>query len=377
MPHHRNPLMTTPSSSPLAPSLRSWRLRFALAAVSLGAALAPATAAAQYQFRQSLRYLVVQSAAVNAPPSEAPSQQDPAAPLSVRLSSATLPQSSMGQAYSVNLADWLTVTGGNGSFDSTKVNWTLSGALPLGLSHVAGTLTGTVLDDAPVSFSITASYEGQSSTELYSLAPAWAYSLVVDGEDPAGTQAFTNRAGSAFVTKYGNAMNSGAVFKNGAGSVYLDGAGDYLRMDGAFAQLTNRTAKFTMEGWFYPTSTADSILLACNHSSATIYNQYLIGTKSVNFHQNEPQYSKAVPANQWSHIAATYDGSTAEVYVNGKREVRYSFTMPGAMSGCVLAVGAEFDSANGGTPGNYFKGYVDDIKFTPNLVKYTSDFTPR
>lgn len=51
--------------------------------------------------------------------------------------------------------------------------------------------------------------------------------------------------------------------------------------------------------------------------------------------------------------------------------------MPGAMSGCVLAVGAEFDSANGGTPGNYFKGYVDDIKFTPNLVKYTSDFTPR
>jgi hypothetical protein len=42
----------------------------------------------------------------------------------------------------------------------------------------------------------------------------------------------------------------------------------------------------------------------------------------------------------------------------------------------VLGIGAEFDTANGGTPGNWAPGFVDKFRITAGVVRYTGDFDP-
>ena len=299
------------------------------------------------------------------------------ADMTVSLASTDFPTPVMGQNYSATLASKLTVNGGT-SFDANQVTWSIaSGTLPAGVSLTAGSLTGVVLDDAPSSFVLSAQYGGKTTTQSYSFSPTGTYSLILDGEDPSSTSVFTNRApGGVAVTKYGNVANTNSQSKVGSGSIYFDGSGDYLLADGAFSALTTKTAPFTMEAWVYPTMSGDLMIFGCNHNLANVYNQFLVGTASLNLSNVVNNHTTSVPLNVWSHVAATYDGSVAKVYLNGSPIQTRTFAMPNPMSGCVLGIGAEFDSANGGTPGNYFKGYMDQIKYTPNLVKYTGSFTP-
>jgi len=87
-----------------------------------------------------------------------------------------------------------------------------------------------------------------------------------------------------------------------------------------------------------------------------------------------------IEADKWHHFAATWDGSTYRLFVDGVMGEFYESDQP--IMSCntsSIVVGARLNSA---TPNNYstittpFSGYIDDLMVTNGVCKYTEDFTP-
>lgn len=74
------------------------------------------------------------------------------------------------------------------------------------------------------------------------------------------------------------------------------------------------------------------------------------------------QINSMITANQWYHIAATYDGSKTRLYVNGelKQELSKSLSSIGNISSIGWCIGASSESLNGN--GNYLQGKMNDFR---------------
>ena len=64
----------------------------------------------------------------------------------------------------------------------------------------------------------------------------------------------------------------------------------------------------------------------------------------------------ALPANAWTHLAATYDGSTLKLYING------ALASSGARSGSMPTSNSRLQIGGDGTFGQYFAGSIDDVR---------------
>jgi len=164
------------------------------------------------------------------------------------------------------------------------------------------------------------------------------------------------------------------------GSAYFDGSGDYLRADTALDAFTSTSDPWTMEAWVYPPrdpgtvgGTINDLVFGCNTASAG-GNVFNLATGILYIGQDINLNTKAVP-NTWNHMAAVYDGSTFKVYMNGKLSNTHTWTPSTALSNLVFGIGTEFDSANGGSPGNYYQGNISDVRVSDSAI-YTTDFTP-
>ena len=61
-------------------------------------------------------------------------------------------------------------------------------------------------------------------------------------------------------------------------------------------------------------------------------------------------------ANQWTHLAATYDGTTQRLYVNGTQVAQRPQTGPIGVSNSPLRLGGN------SVWGEYFKGRIDEVR---------------
>ena len=67
----------------------------------------------------------------------------------------------------------------------------------------------------------------------------------------------------------------------------------------------------------------------------------------------------AVPENQWTHVAVSYDGATARFYVNGAPAGVSALTNSGTGSAGPVTIGADFTT---GVSAYEFKGYLDEVR---------------
>ena len=128
----------------------------------LGLAASPAFAAGQYLVRVPAN--VNLSAAVPETPQE---------PISLSLSAEALPVGTVGEPYSFNLLDRLTITGGSGSHNYSDTAWSLKAgdALPPGLSLSGSMIAGTptAKNEAGTSFEVTGTYQDASGQQVYTI----------------------------------------------------------------------------------------------------------------------------------------------------------------------------------------------------------------
>jgi hypothetical protein len=163
-------------------------------------------------------------------------------------------------------------------------------------------------------------------------------------------------------------------------SNFFSGTSDYLRADAALSSITSTSQSWTVECWVYPLvagssgPTTDDYIIGMN-TIASGANEFLIGLQNIYVNGSASALTSPIGSRQWTHVAAVYNGSTLKVYINGVLSNSFNETV-GPLNLCVFGIGVEFDAANGGTPSNYFNGYISNLRFVADTEVYTANFTP-
>ena len=179
----------------------------------------------------------------------------------------------------------------------------------------------------------------------------------------------------------GNAQVSTSVKKYGTGSLAFDGSGDYLKAPNSPVYQLG-SGNFTLEAWVYVTQTSGSVqTLMAKGTGLGNQASYVIqlntnGTWVYNISDNGATWSYSNVSigtntlNTWQHIALVRNGSTFTPYLNGVAGTTTTTSLTLFAGTAPFTVGAD-DAGN-----NTLYGYVDDLRITNGLARYTAAFTP-
>ncbi len=185
------------------------------------------------------------------------------------------------------------------------------------------------------------------------------------------------------ITANGNAQISTAQSKFGGSSMLFDGTGDYLTTPDS-ADYDFGIGNFTCEFWVYISAAAAFKTIIGQHASSASLWKIDLGSAGTNPRFTATSSSVVIaeytttagttPANSWAHIAIVRNGTTTSIYVNGVSVAATSInlgaqTLPNVSA--VLAIG--YDPLNAGRD---FNGYLDDLRITKGVARYTANFTP-
>lgn len=302
----------------------------------------------------------------------------------------------------------LTVTNAGGSSTTTKTisatattpaaNFTASsstGVAPL-TTAFTNTSTGTILSYAwnfgdPNSQSNTSTAQNPSHTYLN----AGTYTVTLSATGPNGTtpstktQTITVKAATATTS---NGLVAAYNFEEGYGATVVDASGKgnhgvtrgTIRVSkGKFGQAASfdgiddwitvndsatldLTTGMTLEAWVYPTATMSGWRTLINKEQPNGFGAayYLAANSDLNQPEaaiytsawNKLYGGPVVSANQWTHLAGTYDGSTLRLYVNGTQVSSQPRTGSIDVTTGVLRIGGN------DFWGEFFKGYIDEVR---------------
>ena len=170
----------------------------------------------------------------------------------------------------------------------------------------------------------------------------------------------------------GNAQISTSVKKFGTGSLAFDGTGDYLDVPST-VNLSFGTGDFTIEFWIKTSSTGFNIM---NPSSATGSGYWGLLVQSSDLRWNSAYNvtnlfavsATSILDNNWHHVAIARSSGTTKVFYDGVSQTsqadstNYSGVAAWRIgSGNVAAL----------------NGYIDDLRITKGVARYTTTFTPQ
>ncbi len=186
------------------------------------------------------------------------------------------------------------------------------------------------------------------------------------GSAPVAAYSFDDGAGTIAGDASGNGRQgtiAGASWTTGkfGSALSFDGAGDRVDLPdlGRFYKLG-----FTFEAWVNKSTAKSDVGIVGTWNAGQnggpmlwvdhILNHYYLTLNSGSF--NYVDFGQGPLVGQWQHIAATYDGATARVYVNGTQVASQAFTANVGDSGN-WRIGAY-----GPTPTGFFEGLIDEVR---------------
>ena len=201
-------------------------------------------------------------------------------------------------------------------------------------------------------------------------------SLLLLGEGTNGSTTIVDSSPSPkTVTAFDNAQISTAQSKFGGASIAFDGSGDYLKADSV--DFAFGTADFTVELWAYAAAPHQDYraLVTTRINSGGDANAFHLGVRangvlllySSTF--NILSSANAMPVGQWCHIALVRYSGSATIYANGTSVGAGNFT--NNITRTLLGIG-DFPISQS----EPFDGYIDDLRITKGVARYTSNFTP-
>jgi len=164
--------------------------------------------------------------------------------------------------------------------------------------------------------------------------------------------------------------------KFGGSSMYFDGTGDSLNIFNNHSGILG-TRNFTVEAWIYTTvSSGTQCVYDIRQTDASASGFYfgLYSTNILLFYTSGALTINAgtVPANTWTHIALVRVGNTFTGYINGTSVG--TATSTNNFTSTVVQVGSSDRVTSSSV--NYFNGYIDDLRVTRGVARYTANFTP-
>lgn len=184
--------------------------------------------------------------------------------------------------------------------------------------------------------------------------------------------------GALTFTAGGSAALSNAQSKFG-GTSFAPGTGWARTTSLSGFQLGS--GNFTIEGWVYiPSAPAGDRAICTLWDSGNLGWYMGVGATRALFFYYSPNGSSGsfpastagvVPTGAWTHVAVVRNSGTLTFYVNGVSQGTAS------ISGSIFSATPPFSvGADSGTAGQNFPGYIDDLRVTKGVARYTSAFTP-
>ena len=182
------------------------------------------------------------------------------------------------------------------------------------------------------------------------------------------------------MTAGGNAQISTAQSKFGGSSIAFDGSGDRVSVANN-AALDFGTGDFTVECWVNSAAILTSYLAQYAHICGK-GNGVAAATYALGFYQRKIAWAAQnvvfqgatnLTNNTWYHFAACRSGSALKLFVNGAQEHSGTDTTNYTSSQSFNAGDRQASDPSSQYPLN---GYIDDLRITKGIARYTADFTP-
>jgi hypothetical protein len=177
----------------------------------------------------------------------------------------------------------------------------------------------------------------------------------------------------------GNAQVSTSIVKYGAGSMAFDGTGDYLTSNVGTTDLyAFGTGDFTIEMWVYFNGVAS---IQCVYDSRPVSTQgayvliYLNSDGTLRYFVSSADRitSSALSASTWYHVAVSRINGSTRLFINGT-QAGSTYT---DSTSYLNASGRPWVGINAFTTNTQgLNGYIDDLRITKGIARYTANFTP-
>jgi hypothetical protein len=253
--------------------------------------------------------------------------------------------------------------GTNGAQNNTflDVGAVVTGSVLLTTMTVTAITSGTLLIGQTISGSgvtsatITAQLTGTTgSTGTYTVSVSQ-------------TVASTTISSSFAITRNGNTTQGTFTPYGSNWSNYFGTSGQYLSVPNS-TQLNLSGGSYTIEMWINPTGNYGNyntlIAKRIPGGGAVAWEIALYVTTGYLMFYNGTVYSSstAPTANQWNHVAAVYDGTNINLYMNGTRILQSAITNSDASTSITIA---NFDNAEP------YYGYMSNVRVTKGAALYT------
>ncbi len=203
--------------------------------------------------------------------------------------------------------------------------------------------------------------------------------LLINGNGTNGsTSIIDSSSNSNTVAAFGNSQISNVQSKFGGSSVYFDGSGDYFQT-ATNAGLALGSGAFTIEAWVRPANTTAGYrgIVGDNvYSDANGFALYQNGTAIEIWFGGSPatriiNATNCLTAGEYQHIAWTRSSTGVNrLFVNGVQRGGDS-TNSTNLTATTLRIGR----VASGSSLYDFNGYIDDLRITKGVARYTSDFS--
>jgi hypothetical protein len=201
-------------------------------------------------------------------------------------------------------------------------------------------------------------------------------SLLLHGDGSNGSTTIVDSSPSPkTVTAFGNAQISTAQSKFGGASIAFDGSGDYLQVNPA-PVIALGTENFTVECFLYlnsiPSVNNNYIIDQRTSSNTAAFALFLDSTR-LRWALDGATVIAPTAAWQsqaWTHVALVRNSGVVTAYINGSQIFTGSNTYAMQSPPSPTTVGARY------TLSESLDGYIDDLRITKGVARYTANFTP-
>lgn len=210
--------------------------------------------------------------------------------------------------------------------------------------------------------------------------PDYSSVVLLSGCNTTSGASIFNAVTPNIVTKTGSVIIDNSVHKFGDASWYFDGTGG--RVDVSSVDLHNSTS-FTVELFVYlnATNSGSQHLIGSWDGSATLGWHIGLSSTGAPFFEvsgtgayqasNSLISGSAITFNTWHHLALVKTSNSYKLFIDGTLSLQTS-SGPTTLynTGSNITIGQRTDGTQS------FKGFIDSIRITDNVARYSGSFTP-
>lgn len=202
-------------------------------------------------------------------------------------------------------------------------------------------------------------------------------SLLLHMDGTNGSTTFTDSSPSPKIITRTGATIATSQSKFGGASGYFSSSADRLTAPSSSA-FEFGSGDWTVELFIYPLTLSGFHVLV-DRGDYTNFSPWLIGqnnatirlacTASGSSWSVDFVTGNVLSASTWHHIAVTRSGNVFRIFVNGVQQGTQTVSMTHAASTFPMQIGND----NGNT--YYYSGYMDEVRITKGVARYTSGFS--